>query len=285
VDRSERRTTNASETPGLRPEILFTLGATSQYVGAAIAVVLFASMPARSVAFLRVLGAAIIVVVVRRAWKRAWTRDTIRKAALFGAVLAMMNLAFYLAIERLPLGNAVAIEFLGPIVVAAIGTATARGVLALISGGAGVVVLAGVTPEGSLAGVGFALLAAALWAGYIILGQRVALSGTGIDGLGLGMAVGALVIAPAGLPGMSAVLDTPWLIVVAMLTGLFSSAIPYGIDQVVLARIPRSRFALLQSMMPAVATVVGLVALSQRPSWSELAGITLVVAGILLAPE
>jgi inner membrane transporter RhtA len=264
---------------------LFALGATSQYVGAAIAVVLFASMPARSVAFLRVVGAAIIVVLIRRSWRRDWTGDTVRKAASFGSVLALMNLTFYLAIERLPLGNAVAIEFLGPIVVAAIGTVTARGALALLLGGAGVVVLAGVTPEGSLVGVGFALLAAALWAGYIVLGQRVAMSGTGVDGLGLGMAVGALVIAPAGLPGMAAVLDTPWLIVVAMLTGLFSSAIPYGIDQVVLARIPRSRFALLQSMMPAVATVVGLVALAQRPSWAELAGIALVVGGILLAPE
>lgn len=269
----------------VRPELLFAVGATSQYVGAAIAVVLFASMPARSVAFLRVVGAAVIVVGVRRSWKRAWSRDTILRAALFGSVLALMNLTFYLAIERLPLGNAVAIEFLGPIVVAAIGTVTMRGALALLLGGAGVVVLAGVTPEGSLLGVGFALLAAALWAGYIVLGQRVAMSGTGIDGLGLGMAVGALVIAPAGLPGMAAVLDTPWLIVVAALTGLFSSAIPYGIDQVVLVRIPRSRFALMQSMMPAVATVVGLVALSQRPSWAELAGIALVVGGILLAPE
>lgn len=269
----------------VRPELLFAVGATSQYVGAAIAVVLFDSMPARSVAFLRVLGAALIIVLIRRSWARTWTPDGVRKAVLFGAVLALMNLAFYLAIERLPLGNAVAIEFLGPIVVAAIGTVTVRGALALLLGGAGVVVLAGVAPEGSLAGVGFALLAAALWAGYIVLGQRVAMSGTGIDGLGLGMAVGALVIAPAGLPGISAVLDSPWLIVVAMFTGLFSSAIPYGIDQVVLARIPRARFALLQSMMPAVATVVGMVALAQRPSWSELAGITLVVGGILLAPE
>jgi inner membrane transporter RhtA len=283
VQNAEHRTQHA--TRRIRPEILFALGATSQYVGAAIAVVLFASMPARSVAFLRVVGAAIIVVLIRRSWRRDWTGDTVRKAASFGSVLALMNLTFYLAIERLPLGNAVAIEFLGPIVVAAIGTVTARGALALLLGGAGVVVLAGVTPEGSLVGVGFALLAAALWAGYIVLGQRVAMSGTGVDGLGLGMAVGALVIAPAGLPGMAAVLDTPWLIVVAMLTGLFSSAIPYGIDQVVLARIPRSRFALLQSMMPAVATVVGLVALAQRPSWAELAGIALVVGGILLAPE
>lgn len=269
----------------VRPEPLFALGAISQYVGAAIAVLLFESMPARSVAFLRVLGAAGIIVVARRSWSRSWTRERLKRAALFGVVLALMNLAFYLAIDRLPLGNAVAIEFLGPIVVAALGTATLRGTLALLLGAGGVVVLAGVTPEVDPLGVAFALMAAALWAGYIVLGQRVAMSGAGVDGLGVGMAVGALAIAPVGLPGMSVVIDRPGLVLAAVLTGLFSSAIPYGIDQVVLARIPRSRFALLQSMMPAVATIVGLVALAQRPAVSELLGIAMVAAGILLAPE
>lgn len=270
------------------PEGLFVLGGISQYVGAAIAVVLFDTFSAQNVALLRVLAAGLIVVGIRRSWRQEWSRERLVGAALFGSVLAAMNLSFYLAIDNLPLGNAVAIEFLGPISVAALGARTRRSVSAVVLAGLGVVLISGVQPEGSLVGVGFALLAALLWAGYIVLGHRVARSGSGIDGLGVGMAIGALVIAPVAAPGIGATLDEPVLLLLALATGLFSNAIPYGIDQVVMARLSRSKFALLQSLLPVTATIVGFLALGQVLRPVELAGVSMVVVAIWLggrAPE
>lgn len=268
-----------------RPEPFFALGAVSQYLGAAIAVTLFATIPAGTVALLRVVGAGSVLVLVRRSWRRDWNRDTLIRAGVFGSVLAAMNLTFYLAIERLPLGNAVAIEFIGPVAVAALGAHSPRKRGALALAVAGVVLLAGVSPEGTLPGVGFALLAAALWAGYIILGARMATVGSGVDGLGVGMLIGAVVILPLTAGGLAGLAAVPVLVVLALTTGLLSNAIPYGIDQVVLTTVERSRFAFLQSLLPVVATIVGLVALAQTPSLAELAGILCVATAIVLAGE
>lgn len=268
-----------------RPEPLFAFGAVSQYLGAAIAVVLFTTISAATVALLRVVGAGAILVLVRRSWRRTWSRETLIRAGFFGSVLAAMNLSFYLAIDRLPLGNAVAIEFMGPVTVAAIGANSLRKRGALVFAVAGVVLLAGVSPAGTLPGVGFALLAATFWAGYIVLGARVAQSGSGVDGLGVGMLIGAVVIAPVTAAGLAGLAAVPLLVLLALLTGLLSNAIPYGIDQVVLTRIDRSRFAFLQSMLPVTATIVGLIALAQRPTLAELTGILLVAVAVLLAGE
>lgn len=268
-----------------RPEPLFALGAVSQYIGAAIAVMLFATIPAGTVALLRVVAAGAILVLVRRSWRRTWTRETLVRAGIFGSVLATMNLSFYLAIDRLPLGNAVAIEFMGPVVVAAIGAHSLRKRGALALAVAGVVLLAGVSPEGTLPGVGFALLAATFWAAYIVLGTRVAQSGSGVDGLGVGMLIGAFVIAPVTVGGLPGLLAVPLLVLLAFGTGLLSNAVPYAIDQVVLTRIDRSRFAILQALLPVTATIVGFVALSQRPSPGEMVGILAVAAAIVLAGD
>jgi inner membrane transporter RhtA len=268
---------------GWRPEPFFALGAISQYVGAAIAVILFATIPAPTVAFLRVLGAGVILVLVRRSWQRQWDRETLIRAGFFGSVLAAMNLSIYLAIERLPLGNAAAIEFLGPVAVAALGARSLRSRGALLLALAGVALIAGVSPEGTLPGVGFALLAATFWAGYIVLGARVAHSGSGVDGLGVGMLIGALVIAPVSAGGLGAAVAFPLLGVAAIATGLFSNAIPYAIDQVVLVRIDQGRFALLQSLLPVTATIVGLLALGQFPSVGEAIGIAAVAVAIALS--
>ena len=268
-----------------RPEPFFALGAISQYLGAAIAVTLFATIPAGTVALLRVVAAGAILVLVRRSWRRDWNRDALIRAGVFGSVLAGMNLTFYLAIERLPLGNAVAIEFIGPVAVAALGAHSLRKRGALALAVAGVVLLAGVSPEGTLPGVGFALLAAALWAGYIILGARMATAGSGVDGLGVGMLIGALVISPLTAGGLAGLAAVPLLVLLALATGLLSNAIPYGIDQIVLTTVERSRFAFLQSLLPVVATIVGLVALAQRPSLAELGGILCVATAIVLAGQ
>ncbi|MGI9600718.1 MAG: EamA family transporter [Acidimicrobiales bacterium] len=262
------------------PEALFIVAALSQYLGAAVAVVMFDHMAAPGVAWLRVVGAAAVIVVVRRSWRRNWTRRQILTAGAFGSVLALMNLCFYIAIEELPLGTVVAIEFLGPITVAAIGTRTVRNGVALLIAALGVLLLAQVQAEGTGRGVMFALLAACFWAGYIVLGERVARSGTAVDGLGVGMAIGALVIAPFGVPDLGPAFDMPWLLFGGLAAGVLSNAIPYGLDQVVLQRIDRARFALLLALLPATAAVVGLVVLGQVPSWGEVVGIGLVIAAV-----
>ena len=258
------------------------VAAISQYLGASVAVVMFDHMAAPGVAWLRVVGAAAVLVVARRSWRRSWTRRELATAGAFGTVLALMNLCFYIAIAELPLGTVVAIEFLGPIAVAAFGTRTARNAAALVIAAAGVLLLAQVQAEGSGRGIFFALLAAVFWAGYIVLGDRVAKSGTAVDGLGVGMAIGALAIAPFGVPDLGPAFDLPWLLVAGLAAGVLSNAIPYALDQVVLQRIERARFALLLALLPATATVVGLVVLGQVPSVGELMGIGLVIGAVAL---
>lgn len=269
----------------LPPEGLFVTSGVSMYAGASIAVVLFSQLAPAGVAWWRVLGAGAIIVVARRSWRRAWTRSDLLWAALFGTALAAMNLSFYLAIDRLPLGNAVAIEFIGPTAVAALGSRTRRAWFALALAVAGVVVLAGVESGGTLAGVGFALLAGSLWAAYIVLGERVANRGAAVDGLGVGMLAGAVAIAPFGMAPALAALATPWVVGLALATAVLSNVIPYALDQHVFTRVSRSRFALLNSLLPATATAVGLVALRQVPSVVDLLGIGLVVVAIALGGD
>ena len=262
------------------PEALFVAGAMSQYLGAAVAANLFDELTPSGVALLRVLGAAVIIVTLRRSWRRRWQARELARAAAFGVSLAAMNLCFYLAMDRLPLGNAVAIEFTGPVAVAALGARTLRSVGALLLAAAGVVVLAGVETDGTARGVAFALLAGAFWAGYILLGHRVAHSPAAVDGLGLGMLAGAVAISPFGVSEVAGVLGSPLVLTLAIGTGLLSNVIPYGIDQAVMRRVDPHRFALLQALLPATAAIVGLVTLAQVPDGRELLGIGLVIAAI-----
>ena len=264
----------------LGPEGLFMIGAVSQYLGAAVAAALFDELAPGGVALLRVLGAAAIIVALRRPWRRRWQAGDLGRAAAFGVSLAAMNLCFYLAMDRLPLGNAVAIEFIGPIAVAAAGARTLRSAGALVLAVAGVAVLAGVETEGTAAGVGFALLAGAFWAGYILLGHRVARSPASVDGLGLGMLAGAVAISPFGLSDVTGALGSPLVLALGVATGLLSNVVPYWIDQAVMRRVDPHRFALLQALLPVTATVVGLAALAQVPGGRELLGIGLVIVAI-----
>ena len=263
------------------PEALFMAGAVSQYLGAAVAVVLFDELAPGGVALLRVLAAATVVMALRRSWRRRWPARELGRAAAFGVSLAAMNLCFYLAMHRLPLGNAVAIEFTGPVVVAALGARTLRSAGALVLAVVGVLVLAGVESEGTATGVGFALLAGAFWAGYILLGHRVARSPASVDGLGIGMLAGAVAISGFGAGAVAGALDAPLVLALGLATGVLSNVIPYRIDQAVMRRVDPHRFALLQALLPATATVVGLVALAQVPSVQEALGIGLVIAAIV----
>ena len=262
---------------------MFILGATSQFVGQAVAFDLFDDLTPGGVALLRVLGAALMIVALRRSWRRRWTASELRWASVFGIVLAAMNLSIYYSVELVPLGNAVSIEFLGPVAVAAFGTRTWRAALALALAATGVAVLAGVETEGTLRGVGFALLAGAFWAGYIVLGHRVARGAAWVDGLGVGMFVGALVISPFGIPHVPTAFRQPALLGLGLLVALLSNVLPYGLDQWVMRRIDQRRFALLQALAPVTAAVVGFLMLSQEPSSREMLGIGLVAVAIVLS--
>ena len=265
------------------PEPLFILGSTSQFVGQALAVNLFDDLTPGGTALLRVLGAALMIVALRRSWRRRWTAAELRWASVFGIVLAAMNLSIYYSVELVPLGNAVSIEFLGPVAVAAFGTRTLRSAAALLLAVAGVVILAGVETGGTLRGVWFALLAGSFWAGYIVLGHKVARGAAWVDGLGVGMLVGALVISPFGIPHVPTAVTQPALLGLGFLVALLSNVIPYGIDQWVMRRIDQRRFALLQALAPVTAAVVGLLVLSQVPSAREMVGIGLVIVAIVLS--
>lgn len=268
------------------PALFMTSGA-SQYLGAAIAVELFALMPAATVAWWRVVVAAVFLLLWRRPWRHGWTGRDLAASALFGAVLAGMNLLFYGAIAHLPLGTAVSLEYLGPVAVAALGGhgARARGtvVLALL----GVVSISGLgldwAAPGTAAGVAFALAAGAAWAGYIVLGRRIATTRSGLDSLAVGMAVGALVYAPLAAGTAGAALTSPGLALAVVGVGLLSSAVPYAVDQVALTRLSAPTFALLTALLPTTSLLVGLLVLRQVPSPGEILGLVLVSVAVALA--
>lgn len=273
--------------PGWSVPLFFIVGALSQYLGAAIGVFLFDTTEPATVAWLRAAAAAAVLVLWRRPWRVRWTRRTLMTTTGFGAVTVGMNVAFYEAIARIPLGTAVAIEFAGPVAVAALGSRRPRDIAAVALVATGVVLLAGVQGGSDLIGVGFALIAAALWAGYILLGKVVADTGDGLDSLAVGMAIAAALLAPAllGLQWQTdaSVFADPQVWLLGAGVGVLSSAIPYALDQRVLTTIGRARFALLLALLPATAAVVGAVVLAQRPAVAELVGITLVMAALVLS--
>src|SRR3954471_10830142 len=220
--------TLASARPRLPAQALFICGAVSQYAGAALAVLLFERVPAAGVAWLRVVAAAVALVAWRRPWRSAWTPPRMALVAAFGITLAVMNLCFYEAIDRLPLGTAVAIEFAGPVAVAALGSRTRRDALALALAIAGVLLLADVHLEGSPGGVALALAAGVLWALYIVLGHRVAADHAirPQDGLAAGMAVGAVLLAPALAGEASPAYQDLGLLALCLAVGVTSSVVP-----------------------------------------------------------
>lgn len=273
---------------------LFVVSGLTQYAGAAIAVGLFTRLPAESVAWLRLVAASAVLLAWRRPWRTgrdgapgmgAWGARGLLLVAAFGTTLALMNVTFYLAIAHLPLGTAVAIEFLGPVTVAALtGGPRERWGIALAA--PGVVLLAGVTLEvgGPDARAGLVAIAAAAvcWAGYIVLGRKVASAGDGISRLAVGMAAGSLVLAPVLAPRSGAVLGSWSLVGAVAAVGVLSSVVPYAIEQVVLRSVTPATFAVLVALLPATAAVVGAVALAQWPRPVELVGLVLVSGAIVL---
>lgn len=261
-------------------EGLFALSALSQYIGAAIAISVFDRVSAQTVGWLRVVGAALALGLVARPDPRSWSRRRVSGAVLFGLATAAMNVLFYLGIARIDLGKSVAIEFIGPVAVAAATTRSSRNAMALVGAVAGVVLLGGVEIGRESLGVLFILGASACWAAYIVIGARVASVTSGVDGLAVGLAIGAVALTPIGAPWSGPVWGSPGLLLACLATGVFSNAIGYGIDQHVLRRVSVRRFSVLLALLPVTATAVGWVALDQRPRGLDLIGIALVLAAV-----
>ncbi|MCU1500819.1 MAG: hypothetical protein JWM12_173 [Ilumatobacteraceae bacterium] len=243
---------------------------------------LFDELRPATVAWLRVLIGALVVLAVSVRSQRRWTWPDLRAAAIFGLATAFMNLCFYLAIDRVALGKSVVIEFIGPIAVAAVFTRTRRNSVALLLAVVGVMVLSGVEIDKEPLGLVYILAASALWAGYILFGRRVADLDRGMSGLGVGLLIGGVALTPFGITGSGAVFTSGRLLVLCAVVAVLSSAIGYSIDQSVLRRIPVRRFAVLLALLPVTAMVVGFVALAQRPSVLDLVGAALVVVAVIV---
>jgi inner membrane transporter RhtA len=268
----------------LPPHVYFVVSAVFHYLGPAFAVLLFARVDVLGVAWLRIAAAAVIFALWRRPWRvwRSLDRGTRWLVGGWGAVLAVMNSCFYLAIDRLPLGTVAAVEFLPVIALAAVATRTARNAAAVVLAVGGVYVLSDVRLVASPLGFAFAAANAVLFALYIVLGHRVAQSPRvrGIDGLALAMLIAAVVAAPIGFAGAVPAFADPVALLAGIGVGVSSSVIPYVCDQLAMARLSRGTYALMVALLPATATVIGIVVLTQVPTAMELLGVALVVAGV-----
>ncbi|MGY4644657.1 EamA family transporter [Cellulomonas sp. URHB0016] len=268
--------------------LLFVVSGLTLYLGAALAVGLFDELPPATVAWLRIAVAAVVLLLWGRPWRTRvlWNRRALLVAVAFGLVLGVMNAAFYVAIDHLPLGTAVALEFTGPVAVAAVTGRGWRDRAAIAVAALGVVLLAGVTLEATpdaVVGLVAIGVAAACWAGYIVLGRRVARAASGgLAGLSVAMAAGALLLGPFLAEAAGPVLTDGRLAALVLGVAVFSSVIPYAIDQVVLRRLRPATFAVLLALLPATAAVVGAVALQQVPHGWEVVGLLLVSGAIAL---
>jgi inner membrane transporter RhtA len=266
------------------PHVYFVVSAVFHYLGPAFAVLLFARVEVLGVAWLRIAGAALIFALWRRPWRALGRLDRSGKRLLlaWGTVLAVMNSCFYMAIDRLPLGTAAAIEFLPVVALAALGARTPRNAAALMLAVPGVYLLTDVRLEGEPLGVAFAFANALLFALYIVLAHRVARRADlgGLDGLAAAMLIAAVVVTPIGGWEALPALTDPVALLAGLGVGVSSSVIPYVSDQLAMRRLARATYALMVSLLPATATVIGIVVLAQVPSQTEVAGVALVIVGV-----
>jgi inner membrane transporter RhtA len=268
------------------PEVFFVCSAIFHYLGPAFAVLLFAEVNVLGVAWLRIASAAAVFAF----WKRPWhlfaqlRAGEKRIVVALGFVLAIMNVCFYVAIDRLPLATVGTIEFLGPITLAALGVRTMRNLAALLLACSGVFLLTSGRISGEPIGYIFAFANCALFVLYILLGHRIAATGGrgGVERLAMAMVIASIVVTPIGLRSGAGALLNPKLLLAGMGVGICSSVIPYICDQFAMARLSKATFALMLSLLPAIACLVGIVVLRQLPSISELTGVGAVIAGVAL---
>ena len=286
------------------PQAYFAVSAVFHYLGPSLAVLLFTRLDVLGVAWLRLASAAAVFALWRRPWRvyrapgRDGHRSTLAPALVpvlaLGLVLAVMNTAFYLAVDRLPLATVGAIEFLGPVTLAAAGARSRRNAAALALTTAGVAAVTAIRLTGQPLGFAFAFANCALFTLYIVLGHRIATTAGadparadrdrpgGIDRLGAAMLVAAAVATPWGLGGALPAFGHPVLLLAGAGVGVCSSVVPYVTDQLAMARLARATFALMLALLPVFAAVIGAIVLRQVPTAGDGAGILLVVLGVAI---
>lgn len=253
-------------------------GIASVQFGSALAATLFARIGPGGAVLLRLVSATIVLLIIWRPRLRARTRRELALAALFGLVLATMNLTFYHALDRIPLGIAVTIEFVGPLTVAVAGSRKRLDLLWVSLAAAGILALMHGDARGLDAlGVVLALIAGCMWGFYILVNARVGRAFDDGAGLALAMCVASVVALPAGLVEGGARLAAPHSLALGAVVGMLSSAIPYSFEMEALRRIATNVFGVLMSLEPAMAALAGFLVLGQNLSWRELVGIGLVV--------
>lgn len=271
------------------PHVFFFISAVFHYLGPAFAVLLFAKVSVTGVAWLRIASAALVFALWRRPWRAlaGQTRSQILILLALGLTLGLMNVCFYEAIARLPLSTVGAIEFIGPISLAALGMRTRRNIAALLLAAAGGWILTGVRFAGEPLGYLFAFANCVLFVFYIVLGHKIAEGGgaKGIDRLGMAMLIALVAVFPIGFSGALPAIGQPALLLGGIGVGVCSSVIPYVCDQMAMARLPRATFSLLLALLPASAALIGIIVLRQIPTATELLGILLVGGGIALHRE
>ncbi len=247
--------------------------------GAAVATELFAELGPVGTVMLRLSLSAMVLVALWRPSLRALRGGGARDAALFGLTLAGMNTSFYLALDRIPLGIAVTLEFVGPLGVAFLASRRRSDLAWAAIAAIGILLLSPV-PGGEIdaGGSALALLAGAFWAAYIVLSQRVGQAFPGGSGLAIAMTIAALLVLPAGIADAGANLLEPGLLAAGFAVAMLSSAIPYSIELEALRRLPRGVFGVLMSLEPAVAAGIGFILLDQGLAARELVAIGFVVA-------
>ena len=247
--------------------------------GAAISVTIFDEVGVAGSTLLRLAFASLFLFLLSRPKVSQWSARQVKMAIAFGVTLAAMNLAFYFAIDILPVGIATTIEFIGPISIAAIFSRRLLDGLWVALAAAGVVLIAQPWSGGSLEleGVLMALLAAFFWAVYILIAQRAGEVFPDRDGLTIAMMIGTAIVFIPGVASGGAMLVTPQILLLGAVIGLLSSLIPYSFELEALRRMPTRVFGTLMSIEPAVAVLAGFIVLSQKPTLLELVAISLVV--------
>ena len=257
---------------------LVLLGIGSVQLGSALATTLFDEVGPGGAVLLRTFFAAVILVAIWRPDPRRIEAPVGRSIVLFGLVLAGMNLCFFEALERLPLGIAVTLEFSGPLTVALLASRGRLDLLWAALAASGILLFAPGIGDGlDATGVAFALAAGAFWGLYILVAARVGRGPAGLGGLSMAMVVAAVVLIPVGVADGGAEMIDPAVVAVGIGVAVLSSAIPYSAELQALRRLPAGTFGVLLSLEPAVAAVVGAIALDQALAGRELLAVALVV--------